>query len=159
MLTQGYSEQIRVAICRSRTYDIPITSLDALPLSYRKLVEARPLNDNHGQILRKNSAFYLSTHLSHILDSFATPFLPFNVAWGKRSENSAHDWKWTSLCPTLIGWGGGGGGWKRLSEVPKMCTGMSVPKEFVHDRRFQWPMSLYTARTAIVCSVHWFLDI
>ena len=36
-------------------------------------------------------------------------------------------------------WVGGGGrvGGKRLSEVPKMCTGMSVPKEFVHDRRFQ----------------------
>ena len=79
MLTQGYSENIRVAICRSRTYDIPITSLDALPLSYRKLVEARPLNYNHGQILRNNSAFYLSTHLSHILDSFAIPFPPFNV--------------------------------------------------------------------------------
>ena len=26
---------------------------------------------------------------------------------------------------------------QRLSEVPKMCAGMSVPKEFVHDRRFQ----------------------
>ena len=37
-----------------------------------------------------------------------------------------------------IDWvGRGGGGGKRLSEVPKMCTEMSAPKEFVHDRRFQ----------------------
>ena len=70
----GYSDKIWVPICRSRTYNIPITSLDALPLSYRKLVGPRPLNYNHGQIVWNNSAFYLSTHLSHILDSFAIPF-------------------------------------------------------------------------------------
>ena len=29
---------------RSRTYDIPITTSDALPLSKRRLVVARPLN-------------------------------------------------------------------------------------------------------------------
>ena len=36
-----------------------------------------------------------------------------------------------------IDWVGRGGGGERLSEVPKMCTGMSAPKEFVHDCRFQ----------------------
>ena len=38
MVTRGYSEKIRVLICRSQTYDLPITSSDTLPLSYRGLV-------------------------------------------------------------------------------------------------------------------------
>ena len=39
--TRGYSEKIRVFHYRSRTYDLPITSSDALPLSYGRLVGAR----------------------------------------------------------------------------------------------------------------------
>ena len=38
MVTRGYSEKTRVRPNRSRTYDLPITSSDALPLSYRRLV-------------------------------------------------------------------------------------------------------------------------
>ena len=123
MLTQGYSEKnqsghLQESNLRCTTFRLLVWML-YLPLSYRKLVEARPLNYNHGQIVKNNSALYslyslysfifiyISTHLSHIMDSFATPFPPFNVTWGKWTENSVQDWEWTSLCPALIGWGGG----------------------------------------------------
>ena len=47
-LTQAYSDYKKdpSAPNRSRTYDLPITSSDELPLSYRRLVVAncRPLN-------------------------------------------------------------------------------------------------------------------
>ena len=40
-VTQAYSEkEIPSSPIRSRTYDLPITSSDALPLSYRRLVGA-----------------------------------------------------------------------------------------------------------------------
>ena len=42
MVSRGYSEKIRVLLCRSRTYDLPMTSSDAQALSYRRLVGARP---------------------------------------------------------------------------------------------------------------------
>ena len=42
VMTQAYSEkEIPSSPNRSRTYDLPITSLDALPLSYRRLVGAK----------------------------------------------------------------------------------------------------------------------
>ena len=44
-------EKIRVPLCRSRTYDLPITSSDALPLRYRGLV-----SDDSG-ILGKKSEY------------------------------------------------------------------------------------------------------
>ena len=40
---------------RSQTYDLPISILDDLPLSYRRLVVARPLNYNLGQIVLENA--------------------------------------------------------------------------------------------------------
>ena len=41
VVTQAYSEkEIPSSPNRSRTYDLPITSSDALPLSYRRLVGA-----------------------------------------------------------------------------------------------------------------------
>ena len=45
-VTQAYSvkEKNLSAPNKSQTYDLPITSSDALPLSYRRLVAARPLN-------------------------------------------------------------------------------------------------------------------
>ena len=46
-VTQAYSEKAKEnpsAPSRSRTYDLPITSSDALLLSYRRLVVAGPLN-------------------------------------------------------------------------------------------------------------------
>ena len=43
-VTQAYSEkQIPSSPNRSRTYDLPITSSDALPLSYRRLVGAKAI--------------------------------------------------------------------------------------------------------------------
>ena len=48
VMTQAYSEkEIPSSPNRSRTYDLPITSSDALPLSHRRLV-LRPLNLVHG---------------------------------------------------------------------------------------------------------------
>ena len=45
VMTQAYSEkEIPSSPNRSRTYDLPITGSDALPLSYRKPVGAKPLN-------------------------------------------------------------------------------------------------------------------
>ena len=37
----GILGKIQVLLCRSRTYDLPITSPDALPLSYMRLVGAK----------------------------------------------------------------------------------------------------------------------
>ena len=43
-VTQAYSEKENPsASIRSRTYNLPITSSDALPLSYRRLVEAKAI--------------------------------------------------------------------------------------------------------------------
>ena len=42
-VTQAYSEKYPSAPIRSRTYDLPITSSDALPLSYRRLVGAKAI--------------------------------------------------------------------------------------------------------------------
>ena len=43
-MTQAYSEkEIPSSPNRSRTYDLPITSLDAVPLSYRRLVGAKAM--------------------------------------------------------------------------------------------------------------------
>ena len=43
VVTRGYWEKIQLLLYRSRlTYAVPITCSDALPLSYRKLVRARP---------------------------------------------------------------------------------------------------------------------
>ena len=49
---------VLVVWCGSRTYDIPVTSRDALPLSYRRLIEARPLNIVHVTIHHHVSCFY-----------------------------------------------------------------------------------------------------
>ena len=38
MVARGYSGKIRVFLCRSRTYELPITSSDALLLSFRRLM-------------------------------------------------------------------------------------------------------------------------
>ena len=44
VMTQVYSEkEIPSSPFRSRTYDLPITSSDALPLSNRRLVGAKPI--------------------------------------------------------------------------------------------------------------------
>ena len=44
VMTQTNSEkEFPSAPIRSRTFDLPITSLDALPLSYRRLVEAKAI--------------------------------------------------------------------------------------------------------------------
>ena len=43
-MIQAYSEkEISSSPNRSRTYDLPITSSDALPLSYRRLVGAEAI--------------------------------------------------------------------------------------------------------------------
>ena len=47
LVTQAYSDKVKKnpsAPNRSRTYDLPISTSDALPLSYRRLVVERPLN-------------------------------------------------------------------------------------------------------------------
>ena len=47
LVTQAYSDKVKKnpsAPNRSRTYDLPISTSDALPLSYRRLVVARLLN-------------------------------------------------------------------------------------------------------------------
>ena len=44
VMTQAYSEkEIPSSPNRSRIYDLPITSSDALPLSYRRLVGAKAI--------------------------------------------------------------------------------------------------------------------
>ena len=44
VMTQANSEkEIPSSPNRSQTYDLPITSLDTLPLSYRRLVEAKAI--------------------------------------------------------------------------------------------------------------------
>ena len=44
VMTQAYSEkEVPSSPNRSRTYDLPITSSDALPLSYRRLVGAKAI--------------------------------------------------------------------------------------------------------------------
>ena len=44
VMTQAYSEkEIPSSPNRSRTYDLPITSSDALPLSYRRLVGVKAI--------------------------------------------------------------------------------------------------------------------
>ena len=44
VMTQAYSEkEITSSPNRSRTYDLPITSSDPLPLSYRRLVRAEAI--------------------------------------------------------------------------------------------------------------------
>ena len=40
MVSQGYSEKIRVVLFGSQTYNLPITTSDSLPLGYRRLVGA-----------------------------------------------------------------------------------------------------------------------
>ena len=40
----GILGKIRLLLCRSRTYDLPITTSDSLPLGYSRLVEDRPFN-------------------------------------------------------------------------------------------------------------------
>ena len=50
LVTQAYSDKVKTnpsAPNRSRAYDLPISTSDALPLSYRRLVVARPLNYVH----------------------------------------------------------------------------------------------------------------
>ena len=42
-MTQAYSEKNPTAPIRSRTKDLPITSSDALPLSYRRPVGAKAI--------------------------------------------------------------------------------------------------------------------
>ena len=43
MTQANWEEEIPSAPIRSRTKDLPITSLDALPLSYRRLVGAKTI--------------------------------------------------------------------------------------------------------------------
>ena len=44
VMTQAYSEkEIPSSLKRGRTYDLPITSSDGLPLSYRRLVGAKAI--------------------------------------------------------------------------------------------------------------------
>ena len=44
VMTQAYSEkEIPISPNRSQTYDLPVTSSDALPLSYRRLVGAKAI--------------------------------------------------------------------------------------------------------------------
>ena len=50
LVTQAYSEkEIPSAPNRSRTYDLPISTSDALPLSYRRLVVARTFDCKYGE--------------------------------------------------------------------------------------------------------------
>ena len=61
---------------RSRTYDLPISTSDALPLSYRRIVVARPLNYNLGQIMLENAKKnQIMTKTSK--NSFLHPNFPF----------------------------------------------------------------------------------
>ena len=43
VMTQAYYEKENPSSPNSRTYNFPITSLDALPLSYRRLVGAKAI--------------------------------------------------------------------------------------------------------------------
>ena len=52
VMAQAYSEkEIPSSSNRSRTYDLPITSSDALPLSYRRLVGAKAIKLGSWKIL------------------------------------------------------------------------------------------------------------
>ena len=54
VMTQAYSEkEIPSSPNRSRTYDLPITSSDALPLSYRRLVGAKAIKLGSWDMFRK----------------------------------------------------------------------------------------------------------
>ena len=60
VMTQAYSEkEIPSSPTRSRTFDLPVTSSDALPLSYRKLVEAMAIKLGMPLSLLNNTSFSL----------------------------------------------------------------------------------------------------
>ena len=66
VMTQAYSEkEIPSSPNRSRTYDLPITSSDGLPLSYRRLVgaEAIKLGSWDKQALTTLSLFLMEFRL------------------------------------------------------------------------------------------------
>ena len=45
LVTQAYSDKVKkIRVLPTGVYDLPISTSDALPLSYRRLVVARPLN-------------------------------------------------------------------------------------------------------------------
>ena len=106
---QNYLSNMTCSIRHRHVTCLPTTSTNccwAIDLRHHYLPH---LTYNHGQIHWDSTAFYVSTQsFSHILGSFATPSPPFNVVWGKQIKNSVQDWKWTSLCPTLIRGEGGG---------------------------------------------------
>ena len=65
VMTQAYSEkEIPSSPNSSRTYDLPITSSDALPLSYRRLVGAKAIKLGSWD---KHSAYYHSQDNSLLL--------------------------------------------------------------------------------------------
>ena len=65
VMTQAYSEkEIPSSPNRSRTYDLPITSSDALPLSYRRLVGAKAIKLGSWD---KHPAYYHSQDNSLLL--------------------------------------------------------------------------------------------
>ena len=67
-ITQAYSEkEIPSAPNRSQTYDLPITSSDALPLSYRRLVGAKVIKlgswDKYQQTCNKHEVVSYTSHI------------------------------------------------------------------------------------------------
>ena len=73
VMTQAYSEkEIPSSPNRSRTYDLPITSSDALPLSYRRLVGAKAIKLGSWDIVNDISFFtesFQQTYYDCIKDS------------------------------------------------------------------------------------------
>ena len=63
---------------RSRTYDLPITSSDALPLSYRRLVGAKAIKLGSWD-----------KHPAYCLFAFS---YRFHLSTLKRSKNDENDW-------------------------------------------------------------------
>ena len=66
VMTQAYSEkEIPSSPNRSRTYDLPITSSDALPLSYRRLVGAKAIK--LGSWDKHSDKLILKIHLGQLV--------------------------------------------------------------------------------------------
>ena len=94
-MTQAYSEkEILSSPNRSRTYDLPIASSDALPLSYRRLVGAKAIKLQSwpkisGQIRKLNTKYLpvppppCNVVKLLCLCTVRLISVAFNIAWGR----------------------------------------------------------------------------
>ena len=77
VMTQAYSEnEIPSSPNRSRTYDLPITSSDVLPLSYRRLVGAKAIKQGSWLIILADLGLHHSKILIVSVLFFELSFFP-----------------------------------------------------------------------------------